>query len=92
MIEGQEEIFTKAEKEMHEAIREYHEEVINAENTDKLTINSIEDMMIKVMNRVKGALLEASGEYLSNIDNEEVQETCECGKKMNGTTWKEMKH
>ena len=82
MIEGQEEIFIRAEKAMHEAIREYHEAVLNADNTDKLTINSIEDMMIKAMNRFKGALLEASGEYLSNIDSEGCKETCECNRKM----------
>ena len=82
MIQESEKILAEVSQKINEIVKGFHETIIGSEAGKKLTINSVENIIGTTLEEVKNAVTDASGEYLSNVDTEETEKHCGCGKRM----------
>ncbi len=81
MLQESEKIMKELELKINEITKEFHQSVVLSEGNKKLTINSIESMIGITLNKVKNAVNNAAGEYMSSTDTEHIDTHCSCGKK-----------
>jgi ribosomal protein L7/L12 len=82
MIQESEKILAEVEQKINEIVKGFHDAILKSETEKKLTINSVENIIGTTLEDVKNAVNEASSEYLSNVDTEETEKHCSCGKRM----------
>jgi hypothetical protein len=81
MIKNTKEILSQNVAEAECILREFALKVEEMEEQGNLTINSMEYMLGIMFSRFKDMGLSMAGEYFSNIELEEKEEYCSCGKK-----------
>jgi hypothetical protein len=82
MIKNVNEILTQNVGKAECILREFSSKVEEMEGQGNLTINSMEILLGIMFNKIKSMGLSMAGEYLSNMELEETDEYCSCGKKL----------
>lgn len=82
MIKNVNEILTQNVGKAECILREFSSKVEEMERQGNLTINSMEILLGIMFNQIKSMGLSMAGEYLSNMELEEIDEYCSCGKKL----------
>lgn len=81
MIKNSKEILSQSIEKVECILREFSLKVEDMESQGDLTVNSMESLLGIMFTKFKGMGLAMAGEYFSNIELEEIDEYCSCGKK-----------
>jgi hypothetical protein len=82
MIKNTNSILSQNIKKAECILKEFSSKVEEMEGRGNLTINSMEDLLGVMYAQLKGMGLAVTGDYFSNMELEEVDEYCSCGKRL----------